>query len=125
MNLAQVKQLQVEARKQRNKEHTSALNSVISACQLESGRGFDIDTPKLYQIIKKEIKAYTDMGRTVEVEYLQSLLPDTLSEDEVVRLLFSNGLEYKNPKQAMDMLDNAGHAGRYDKRLVANLILKR
>ena len=62
-----------------------ALESVISNIDAQRGRtpNFVVDNKLLYQP-SKEIKAYSEMpNREAEVEFLTSLLPQQLSNDEL------------------------------------------
>jgi|SRR5690554_4730607 len=120
--------MRLQAMKEKNNVVRYALESVISNIDAQRGRtpNFVVDNQVVISTIKKEIKAYSEMpNREAEVEFLTSLLPQQLSNDELKKMLddiFETG---DKPKDVMDKLNNLGYEGQYDKGFVAKTVMEK
>ena len=132
--LTQIKKQRFVAMKEKDTDTKLALESVLNAVDNLKGSGpVEIDDAKVIQLVKKEIKAYTDsmektngqLDTTAKIKVLESLLPKQLTNDEVVEILNITGIlkVSNNPKRVMQTLDENGYAGQYDKGFVAKLAL--
>jgi len=126
--LDKIKDLRLKAIKEKNQVARYAYESVITECQTTQGRGIELTEQKIVKIIKGEISKYQEMfgDKSQEIKLLSVLLPEekpVLSEQELETIF--TGQDLRNPKLAMEYLDNNGYSGRYDKGLVAKLALRK
>lgn len=132
--LDKIKKLKVQAMKDRNKIEQDAYNAVISSVQTAKGRGVGVTDAMVLDVVKKEIKIFKETQSSdkslleqyqQKAEILENLLPKQLTEDELTSLFNDNKETVKNPKEFMNLLETLGHTGRYDKGLVARIVLKK
>jgi len=128
-----IKKLRIQAMKDKNKPARYAYEVVIAECQTFEAKVVNkkknVLTEKSFtKILKGEIGKYQEMdGKQYEIELLSVLLPAEkiqLTEDELVKKL-SKYEWHKNPKDAMEWLDQVGFEDCYNKGFVAKFVLKR
>lgn|SRR5690554_3932121 len=124
----ELKKLRLQAMKDKNTLERFALESVISSIDAQRGRikDFEASDAVVIATIKKEIKSYSEMvGRDAEVEFLTSLLPKQLTNDELSLLIDKEFETGDKPKDIIDKLNKLGYEGRYDKGFVARVVMSK
>ena len=127
--LDKIKKLRIQAMKDRNKNSRVAYEGVISIIDTARGRGVEITEEYIINSIKREIKAYAEMGydasAALKSAVLEELLPRQLTTEELEQKADAySGTE--TPKDWLGYLD-IEFAGQYDKRTaiqVFNEIIK-
>ncbi|CCV64474.1 conserved hypothetical protein [Alteracholeplasma palmae J233] len=133
--LNKIKELRIKAMKEKDLVARNTYESVYSAAQTLKGRessDYVIDDAKVVDLIKKEIKIYTEMSLSKDVsrelELLNNLLPKQLDESEIKKhfMEFKKTNEKPTPKEFMEYLDQSLNLkGQYDKGLVARIVMSK
>lgn len=126
--LKKLQAIRIQAMKDKNTTIRFAVESVLSNIDAQKGRtpGFIVDDQVVISTIKKEIKAYSEMpNREAEVEFLNSLLPKQLPNEELELKINEVFVSGDKPKDIMEKLNALGLEGMYDKAFVAKAVMSK
>ena len=124
--IQELRKLRMTAMKEKNLIARYAYEAVITECDRKRGQvGRDLTESEIIKILKKEIGKYKEMdGKQTEVDLLEVFVPSMIDDIELLKILEELNVVFKNPKEAMDTLDQ-WYKDRYNKGTVAKWVLKR
>ena len=146
--LEQIRALRKQAMISRDKVARYAYEAVVTECDNAIGRSTKstLKDKKVIDILKTEIAKYNEIGRDkdtngklvplkhgevrvkqVEYDLLMALVPEVLPQlaDFTVRKILDKYDGVMKPNLAMAWLDDEGYADRYNKGIVAKIVLGR
>ena len=122
MNIAEVKKMRMNAKRNKDKVTASILTLVMGEYETKEKRG---ETPDIVAIAQKLIKSNTETMTTrpddklvAENQVLTQLLPRQMSEDELREAITNSGAT--NIGMVMKYLGE-NHANTYDKKLASKI----